>query len=187
MSIELLKKSLRESSVIMKGNYPYVINPLTDGIPFIEPELLCEVTAEMKKRIEKLGSIDKIVTIEAMGIPLATSLSLEMNIPFIIIRKRKYELPDEVEIDQKTGYSKSKLYINGLKKGDRVIIVDDIISTGGTLQSILTVLQKIGVDVKGVITLVDKSENKDYINKKLNVNIESLIKLKFVNNKVLIV
>ena len=59
-----------------------------------------------------------------MGIPLAAALSLKMNIPFIIIRKRSYGLPGEVDVEQITGYSKSKLYINNLKKGDNIIIVD---------------------------------------------------------------
>jgi adenine phosphoribosyltransferase len=62
-----------------------------------------------------VNKIDKIVTMEAMGIPLATALSLKLKIPFVIIRKRTYGLPGEIDVEQITGYSKSKLYINGLK------------------------------------------------------------------------
>ena len=103
MSLEQFKKSLEKAPVIKKGDYSYIVHPITDGIPEIQPEMLREVTSEMKKHIEKCGSIDKIVTIEAMGIPLATALSLDMNIPFTIIRKRKYGLPGEVCVEQKTG------------------------------------------------------------------------------------
>ena len=63
--------------------------------------------------------------------PLALMLSLQLGIPFTIIRKREYGLPGEVSIEQVTGYSKSKMYVNGLKKSDRVVIVDDVLSTGG--------------------------------------------------------
>ena len=93
MNLWILKKSLQEAPVVKRGDYHYVIHPITDGIAEIKPELLDEVTDEMQIRIERCGRIDKIVTMEAMGIPLATALSLDMNIPFTIIRKRKYGLP----------------------------------------------------------------------------------------------
>ena len=140
MSLEHLKKSLEEAPILKKGAYRYVVHPITDGIPEIKPELLEEVTCEMKKIIENCGQIDKIVTIEAMGIPLATTLSLNMKIPFTVIRKRQYGLPDEVSVEQITGYSKSKLYLNGLKKGNKIVIVDDVLSTGGTLRAVLSSL-----------------------------------------------
>ena len=131
----------------------------------------------MKKHIEKCGPIDKIVTIEAMGIPLATALSLDMNIPFTIIRKRQYGLSGEVCIEQKTGYSKSKLYINGLQKGENIVIVDDIISTGGTLRVVLSGLKDIGVNVKGVIVAVDKGDCDEGADKEFDVQIMSIIKM----------
>ena len=184
MSLEQFKKSLQKAPVIKKGDYSYIVHPITDGIPELKPELLREVTSEMKKHIEKCGPIDKIVTIETMGIPLATALSLDMNIPFTIIRKRKYGLPGEVCVEQKTGYSKSKLYINGLKKGDNVVIVDDIISTGGTLRSVLSGLRDVGVNVKGVIVAVDKGDCAEEICKEFDVQIISSVEVDIINGKI---
>ena len=124
MSLELLRQSLLDAPIVKKGDYSYVIHPITDGVPKIKPELLNEVIEEMQERITRCGSIDKIVTIEAMGIPLASALSLNMKLPFVIIRKRSYGLSREVNVEQKTGYSKSRLYINGLKKGDKIGIFE---------------------------------------------------------------
>ena len=176
MSLEQFKKSLEKAPIIKKGDYSYIVHPITDGIPEIKPELLREVTSEMKKHIEKCGLIDKIVTIEAMGIPLATAVSLDMNIPFTIIRKRKYGLPGEVCVEQQTGYSTSKLYVNGLKKGDDVVIVDDVLSTGGTLKAVLSVLKDIGVNVKGVIVAVDKGECAEEIRNEFGIRVVSMIR-----------
>ena len=142
--MDILKKSLENAPIINKGKYQYIIHPLTDGIPKIEPKLLEEVTNKMSNIIKKYENIDKIVTIEAMGIPLASVLSLKMNIPFSIIRKRKYGLENEIYVKQETGYSKSKLYLNGFKAGEKIIIVDDVLSTGGTLKSVLKSLFEIG-------------------------------------------
>lgn len=186
MRLEQFKKSLQKASIIKKGDYSYIVHPITDGIPEIKPELLREVVSEMKKQIEKCRPIDKIVTIEAMGIPLATALSLDMNIPFTIIRKRKYGLPGEMCVKQKTGYSKSKLYVNGLKKGENVVIVDDILSTSGTLKAVLSVLKDIGVHVKGVIVAVNKGDCSKDISEQFNVKIKSLVEMNVVDDKVTI-
>ena len=177
MSLEQLKKSLQKAPVINKKDYSYIIHPITDGIPEVTPALLREVTSEMKKHIEKCGLIDKIVTMEAMGIPLATALSLDMDIPFTIIRKREYGLPDEVSVEQVTGYSKSTLYVNGLKKGENVVIVDDVLSTGGTLRSVLSVLKDIGVNVKGVFIVVNKGSCAEEISDEFDVQILSLVEM----------
>jgi adenine phosphoribosyltransferase len=186
MSLKHLEKSLHEAPIVKKGDYDYVIHPLTDGVPYITPELLREVTDEMKKHIKKCGKFDRIVTMEAMGIPLATSLSLDLGIPFTIIRKRQYGLPGEVSVEQVTGYSKSKMYINGLKKGDTVILVDDVLSTGGTLKAVLYVLKEIEVVVKGVFIAVYKGTCKEEISKTYGIPITTIVDIDVVEGNVLI-
>jgi len=141
----------------------------------------------MQKLMEKCGQIDKIVTMEAMGIPLATIVSLNMNIPFTIIRKRKYDFPDEVSVEQATGYSNSKLYINGLTKGDKIVIVDDMLSTGGTLRAVLTVLKKMGVVIKGVVIAVNKGNVAKEIMDESNVSITTLVNIDVIDGRVAII
>jgi adenine phosphoribosyltransferase len=186
MSLKHLEKSLYEAPIVKKGEYDYVIHPITDGVPYISPELLKEVSDEMKKHIKKYGKFDRIVTMEAMGIPLATSLSLDLGIPFTIIRKRQYGLPGEVSVEQVTGYSKSKMYINGLKKGDTVILVDDVLSTGGTLKAVLYVLKEIGVVVKGVFIAVYKGTCKEEITKTYGIPITTIVDIEVVDGEVTI-
>ena len=117
----------------------------------------------------------------------ALALSLDMNIPFTIIRKREYGLADEVSVEQVTGYSRSKLYVNGLKKGDNIVIVDDVLSTGGTLRAVLSVLRDMGVNVKGVFIAVDKGSCVETISDKLNIQIVSLVKTDYGYRKVEII
>ncbi len=186
MSLKHLEKSLYEAPIVKKGEYDYVIHPITDGVPYITPELLKEVTDEMRKHIRKCGKFDRIVTMEAMGIPLASALSLDLGIPFTIIRKRQYGLPGEVSVEQVTGYSKSKMYVNGLKKGDTVILVDDVLSTGGTLKAVLYVLKEIGVIVKGVFIAVYKGTCKEELAKIYGIPITTIVDIDVVEGKVLI-
>jgi len=186
ITLDILKKSLMDAPVIKKGKYFYVVHPITDGIPEIKPELLNEIIGEMQKRVERCGRIEKIVTIESMGIPLATALSIRLNIPFVIIRKRRYGLNNERIVKQKTGYSKSNLYINGLKKGDNIIIVDDILSTGGTLSSVISELKKIGVNINGVFIVVNKGNALETIRDKFKVKIDTIVNIDIVKGKVYI-
>jgi len=154
--LERLKKSLLAAPVFKRGSYNYFIHPITDGVPEMEPELIREVAAHVV-RIADLD-VDKIVTVESMGIPIGTALSLIADVPLVIIRKRKYGLPGEIEVSQVTGYSKSQLFLNGIKKGDRVIVVDDVVSTGGTLLAVLQSLQVAGAIVKDVVAVIQRGD-----------------------------
>ena len=180
--MELLRKSLENAPVVKFQDYDYFVFPIADGIPTIQTELFEEVIDAMASLIEK--PYDKIVTAEAMGIHLAAGLSLKTRKPFTIIRKRKYSLPDEKEFDQVTGYSSRKMYINGLQKGDRVVLLDDLISTGGTLIGILRALDQMGVEVVDVIIVIDKGTGKKVVEEKFGIKIKTLVGIDIVDGKV---
>ncbi len=152
--LERLKNSLINSPVIKRGEYNYFIHPISDGVPSIDPHMVEEI-ADYIAEIADMN-VDTILTVEAMGIPVANALSLKTGLPLTIVRKRPYFLEGEVELSQSTGYSKGVLYINGLKKGDRVIIVDDVISTGGTLLALVRALKNMGVEVTDVISVIGR-------------------------------
>ncbi|MDO9537737.1 MAG: hypoxanthine/guanine phosphoribosyltransferase [Thermoplasmata archaeon] len=180
--LERLKESLENAPVVKFQDYDYFVFSIADGIPTIEPELLNEVIEAMASRIE--GQYDKIVTAEAMGIHLAAGLSLKTGIPFTIIRKRKYNLPDEKEFEQVTGYSSRKMYINGLKKGDRVVLLDDLISTGGTLIGILGALEEMGIVVVDVMIVIDKGTGRKKVEEKFGIKIKTLVGIDIENGQV---
>jgi len=152
--LERLTKSLLEAPIFKRGEYNYFIHPISDGVPEVRPELIREITGHIV-RIADL-EVDKIVTVEAMGIPIGIGLSIICDIPLVIIRKRKYGLPGEIEVSQVTGYSKSQLFLNGINKGDRVIVVDDVVSTGGTLLAVLQSLKIAGAVVKDVVVVIKR-------------------------------
>lgn len=177
--LEKLHESLLNAPIVRRGDYNYFIHPISDGVPFLEPELLEEITSHIIKTADL--DIDRILTIEAMGIPLATSLSLRTGIPFSIIRKRQYALDGEIVISQKTGYSKGELYVNAVKKGDRVLIVDDVISTGGTLISLLPALRDAGVEISDVIVVIERGDGASRL-RDMGFKVKTLVRIS-VNEK----
>ncbi|WP_440954477.1 hypoxanthine/guanine phosphoribosyltransferase [Methanosarcina sp. Mfa9] len=154
--LERLTSSLLNAPVIKRGEYNYFIHPISDGVPSIDPLLVEEISDHILEIANM--DVDTVLTVEAMGIPVANALSLKTGLPLTIVRKRPYFLEGEVELSQSTGYSKGALYINGLKKGDRVLIVDDVISTGGTLLALVNALKKMGVEVLDVVSVIGRGE-----------------------------
>ena len=152
---EDIVESLKASRIIEKGGYNYFVHPLTNGVPVTDPAMIDAVSDWM----QSVGNLDcdLILAPESMGIPYAVALSLKTGIPYSVIRKTSTGAEDEIEIIQRTGYSKSAMYINGVKEGTRVVIVDDVISTGGTMSAVVNAVK----DVKAVVVDVLIAVNKD--------------------------
>ena len=155
MVYEDIIESIKASRIIEKGGYHYFVHPLSNGIPVTDPAMIDAISDWM----QSVGNLDcdLILAPEAMGIPFAVALSLKTGIPYSVIRKSSCGAEDEIEIVQRTGYSKSVMYISGVKEGTRVVIVDDVISTGGTMSAVLNAVK----DAKAVVTDVLVVINKD--------------------------
>jgi adenine phosphoribosyltransferase len=184
MALETLKASLDGSTIVKRGDYDYMVHPITDGIPRVEPKLLDEVTEAMKEICA--FDCDYIMTIEALGIPLAAVLSLKTGKPFNVVRKKMYGLPDEVSLTQVTGYSKANLFINGVKAGDTVVIVDDVVSTGGTLWALVEALKKMYVKISDIVVVIEKTDRKAEIERKIGHQIKTLVKIEVVDGKIVV-
>ena len=98
-----------------------------------------------------------------------------------------YGLPGEVNLSQVTGYSKSALFIDGIKAGDRVTIVDDVVSTGGTLWALVEALKKMQVKIVDIIVVIEKTDKKAEIERKIGEPIKTLVKVEIVNGRVVVV
>jgi adenine phosphoribosyltransferase len=183
--MDRLRQSLLDAPIIEKDGYHYFVHPISDGVPMLKPELLREIVIRIIRKAE-LEDVDKIVTPAAMGIHISTAVSLMSDIPLVVIRKRQYGLEGEVSLQQVTGYSESEMYVNDVYEGDRVLVLDDVLSTGGTLKGITGALEEIGADITDIVAVIKKvgGENKlddtDY-------DIKTLINVDVVDGEVVIV
>ena len=185
-AINRLRGSLKNAPVIWKGDYPYFIHPITDGVPRLDPMVLQAVTDLCQKAIDWNG-VDLILGIEAMGLPLTAPLSVQTGIPLIIARKRSYGLEGEVTIGQETGYSKGEMFLNDMKPGENVVIVDDVLSTGGTLKAVIEGVRRTGAVVSHIIAVVEKGPGLKILQEQYpDVNIESLVRLEMDGGQVVL-
>ena len=95
-----------------------------------------------------------------------------------------YGLPGEFAIDQTTGYSKGEIYLNDIKKDDKVFIVDDVVSTGGTLLPILKAIDTIGARVADCWIIFEKGEGMNYVREHGDWPLNSLVRIKMDGEKV---
>ena len=184
--IEILKQSLVKAPIIWKGDYPYFIHPITDGVPRLEPNVL-EAIIELSLPLINWDSIDIILGIEAMGLPLMAPLSMRTGIPMVIARKRQYGLEGEVEINQETGYSKGSIFLNDIKPGEKIAIIDDVLSTGGTMRSVIEGVKKTGAVIENIVIVVEKGPGMVLLQQDYpNIKFDSLVKLEMDGEKVVI-
>ena len=184
--LDELKKSLVECPIVKKGEYRYFVHPISDGVPLVETKLLNSIMDYITENYN-LENVEKIVGVESMGIPLATALSLKTGIPFVIVRKRSYGLEGEHQVHQKTGYGESQLYINNINKDDCILLIDDVVSTGGTLTSVIGALDEIGANIEHIILPIGKDDGKKIVKEKTGHKINTLVNMKMVDGKVTII
>ncbi|MEC8979808.1 MAG: hypoxanthine/guanine phosphoribosyltransferase [Candidatus Thermoplasmatota archaeon] len=182
-ALQKLQDSVVEAPVVWRGDYPYFIHPLTDGVPRQTSDLLSATRDLLLHRID-WSKVDLILSVEAMGLPLASVLSVATGIPTVVARKRSYGLEGERIIDQSTGYSKGEIWINDVSPGERVLVVDDVISTGGTMEPVLSALIDMGVELSGVWTIFEKGQGMQNLIDKHEWPLHSLVRIEMVDGVV---
>jgi len=121
--------------------------------------------------------IDYIAGIESRGFIFGMPLAYKLNCGFIPIRKPK-KLPAEVisqEYELEYGTDKIEIHKDALKKGDRVLIIDDLLATGGTAQAAVKLVSKIA-DVIGIAFVIELEDLKGREKLPQDVEIVSLAK-----------
>lgn len=185
--LTILQDSLRGAPIIWKGDYPYFIHPISDGIPRMDADVL-RATRDLIVDSIDWSEVDLIVTVEAMGLPLLAAVGDATGKPTVVIRKRSYGMEGEVKVDVATGYSQSVVYINDIKPGERVVIVDDVISTGGTLEPLLEQLESMGVILHDVVVAIEKGEGRERLNRERpDWPVRSLARIDIIDGKVEII
>lgn len=171
-----LVESLERAPVLRLKDYDYFVHPLSDGVQLVRPALIEEATRGLRGLLP--ARFDVLLAPEAMGLPLATSLTLATGKPFLVARKRAYNLPGEVRVPYATGYGSGHLHLNGIQPGDQVVIVDDVVSKGGTLRALSQGIRQAGATLSKTVVLFNKSPDLDGLAHDLGAPVEALLHIR---------
>ncbi|HEU5157074.1 MAG TPA: adenine phosphoribosyltransferase [Streptosporangiaceae bacterium] len=114
------------------------------------------------------GTIDKVVGIEARGFILAAPIAYHFGAGFVPVRKRG-KLPAETyeqSYDLEYGTETIEIHQDAFRPGERVLIVDDVLATGGTARATAELVHRGGGDVAGLSVLMELS----FLNGRANIS-----------------
>lgn len=152
-------------------------------IPFMN-ELAKEIF-----RLYKDSGVNKILTIEASGIAMASLVALQFNCPLVFAKKSKTSnIADNLYTAEVASYTHknvntivvSKDYINN---EDNILIVDDFLAKGNALKGLIEISEKAGAKVAGAAIIIEKQyQGGGDLIRKTGVRVESLAKVKSMSD-----
>ncbi|ACS85952.1 phosphoribosyltransferase family protein [Musicola paradisiaca] len=185
----LLKEIYTQARVVNSGKSLTTVNEFTDQLPALRPQVLMEVAYEILKHLNI--DFDKIITEEDKGAPLATTLSLLTGKPLAMARWYPYSLSElnNNVVEIKSEYFEGKMYLNGINQGDRVIVIDDTLSTGGAVISLVNAVENAGGKIEKIICAVEKIQNhgREKVRTQTGHEITSILKIHVTADKVTVV
>lgn len=151
------------------------------GILFYDISTLLSHAEAWATSVERLAEIvgpwkpTKLAGIESRGFLTAAPLALELGLGFVMIRKQG-KLPGAVvshEYALEYGSDIIEIQADAVQPGDRVVILDDLLATGGTLAASVDLLQEVGAEVAGAACIIELS----FLDgrSKVDIPVESLI------------
>jgi adenine phosphoribosyltransferase len=103
------------------------------------------------------GNVDKVVGIEARGFMFAAPVAYHFGAGFVPVRKAG-KLPHETELEEyalEYGTAKIEIHRDAIRAGERVIVVDDVLATGGTARAAAKLVERLGGKVIGIACLME--------------------------------
>ena len=158
--MNFLEERIARDGIVKEGNVLKVDSFLNHQM---DVELLDLVGKELYERFKDSG-VTKILTIEASGIAIAYATARYFKVPFVFAKKSKsVNIDGDVyvaEVESFTHKCTNKVIVSKkfINKGDRVLIVDDVISTGGSLISLERLVELAGGNVVGKMTILAEGE-----------------------------
>lgn len=168
--------------VMGKGGRVFEFFPtsITDNIPPLHPDVSQAICLLSRFHLEHQHEATLGVGEEDRGAMIISDILLSHNLPRTLARWTPTGVPGEVQIPLSNEYIQegdTRIFLNGVRPHDRVLIVDDLISTGGTLVALVDAVRTTGATILEILTIGEKSENggRDFLKKKTGHEIKTML------------
>lgn len=148
----------------------YDISPL-----LAHPAAWHETVTQLAEAVKK-HEPDVLAGIESRGFLVAAPLALQLNLGFVMVRK-KGKLPGETipfTYDLEYGSDSIEIQSGAVQPGQRVVVLDDLLATGGTMSAAVQLLRQVGADVRGGACIVELTFLKG--RDKLDIDFSSILR-----------
>lgn len=110
-----------------------------------DPKTLKLIARQAAFRIKQMD-VNIIAGVELGGVPLATAVSMETELPLLIVRKAVKD------------YGTKSRFVGDIRPEDRLVMLEDVTTSGGSVRNAIEVVRETGANVKYVISVVDREE-----------------------------
>lgn len=133
------------------------------GIMFRDITTLMTNPAALKETVQRLAApyrdkgIDNVAGIEARGFVFGTPVAYELGAGFVPVRK-KGKLPFDTytqDYELEYGTDTLEIHADSIRKGEKVLLIDDLIATGGTAEASVKLLRQAGAEIVGAAFVID--------------------------------
>ncbi len=124
-----------------------------------DPSAFRYAVESMAERFESV-EVDAVAGIDARGFLFAAPLALHLEVPLVIVRKSG-KLPFQTYSESyalEYGTDSLEIHVDAISRGDRVLLVDDLLATGGSLAAAAALVERAGGTVAGIGVVIELSE-----------------------------
>ena len=167
---EKVAKALCDANVVRFGDFELAsgrTSPIYIDLRILPsvPKSMEIIAEELGKAVKKLG-ITVVAGAETAGIPIAMAISLKTGLPMVYVRRRPKR------------YGTNSMIEGILTKEDKVVLVDDLITNGGSKLTFIDGIRQAGAEVKDVLVILDREQGGTETLEKEGIKLHSLITLK---------
>ena len=154
-TLELIKNSIKSVP-----DYPKAGIMIRDVTSLMEDPKAYQATIQLLVEKYKQGGFTKIVGTEARGFLFGAPLALELGVGFVPVRKPgKLPRPTIAQTyDLEYGTDTLEIHTDAIVEGDKVLVVDDLLATGGTIEATVKLIRQLGGDVQHAAFVINLPE-----------------------------
>ncbi len=161
-------------------SFQFFATSITDNIPPLHPHLSAAVCLLSRLHLTQVHQATLGVGEEDRGAMIISDILLSYNLPRTLARWTPTGAPGEIGIPLANEYipeGSIQVYLNGVTAEDRVVLVDDLISTGGTMVALIEAVRKAGAEILEVFTIAEKTENqgRQYVYEQTGIQVKTLL------------
>lgn len=157
---------MNEQLQLIKSSIKSIPNYPKEGIIFRDITSLTEVPQAFAATVQLIAEqyrhrgITKIIGTESRGFIFGAPVAVALGLPFILVRKPG-KLPRQVisqDYQLEYGEDTLEIHADAIQSGDKVLIIDDLLATGGTVEACIKLVQRLGGEVKDAAFVISLPE-----------------------------
>ncbi len=174
MSFPQLKADIASAPIVKVGDYGFKAFSVGERGTSLSPELIEEVVSGLIEAVSSIGEIDSIVSIHVTGAMWSLPVAMALRKPLKLFTTEPNGADGQQSFEQKRPYLPRLIYTPDLCKIGRCVIIDDVLSGGGTITQMKAEIEKAGGTVLGAVCVVDKLGSAASLGNKLGVPVIGL-------------